>query len=163
VWTGLIWCRIGSSDRLLWTRQYSQERSSGLYSEPDESSPYHAIFKINFNISSHLHLGLPSGFFTSGLGMYHISSECHMSRCWWQLAVLDDEKCAVLGTVCGCAGVRVCLPSLHLSSHFPPPTLSFGTMCYGRFLHDRFSARECIVRETATLRVLILVTLRAVT
>jgi hypothetical protein len=45
----------------------SQEPSTGPYPKPDRSSPYHLFLsKIHFNISSHLRLGLPSGFFPSG-------------------------------------------------------------------------------------------------
>jgi hypothetical protein len=40
----------------------SQEPTIGLYSEPHESCPHSQNpFKIDFILSSHLHLGLPSG------------------------------------------------------------------------------------------------------
>jgi hypothetical protein len=45
----------------------SQEPSTSLYPEPDQSSTYHIILsKIDFNIVHHLCLGLPSGLFPSG-------------------------------------------------------------------------------------------------
>jgi hypothetical protein len=45
----------------------SQEPSTGLYSEPDESNPYHPSYLRSILIlSTHLRLGLPSGLFRSG-------------------------------------------------------------------------------------------------
>jgi hypothetical protein len=47
----------------------SQEPSTGPYPEPDRSSPYHPILsKIHFNI--YLHLGLPSGLFSSSFLLF---------------------------------------------------------------------------------------------
>jgi hypothetical protein len=43
----------------------SQGPSTGLYPEPDQSSPYHPILSILI-LSSHLRLSHPSGLFTSG-------------------------------------------------------------------------------------------------
>jgi hypothetical protein len=44
----------------------SQEPSTGPYTEPDRSSPYHPILFLHFNIL-HSRLGLASGLFPSGL------------------------------------------------------------------------------------------------
>jgi hypothetical protein len=50
----------------------SQEPSNGPYPEPDRSSPYHTIpshpisLRSILILSTHLHLGLPSGLFPSG-------------------------------------------------------------------------------------------------
>jgi hypothetical protein len=42
----------------------SQELSTGLYPEPDQSNPI--LYKIHFNIAHPPMLGLPSGLFPSG-------------------------------------------------------------------------------------------------
>jgi hypothetical protein len=47
----------------------SQKPSTGPYSGPDESSPYHRNLSLSRSIlilSTHLHLGLPSGLIPSG-------------------------------------------------------------------------------------------------
>jgi hypothetical protein len=47
----------------------SQELSTCIYPEPDQSSPQHSILSLKRSIlmlSIHLHLGLPSGLFLSG-------------------------------------------------------------------------------------------------
>jgi hypothetical protein len=48
--------------------QCSQQLSTGPYPEPDESSPYPYTISLRFILilSTHLHLGLPSGLFSSG-------------------------------------------------------------------------------------------------
>jgi len=47
---------------------FSQEPTIGPYTEPDELSPHlpNLFLLRSFLISSHLHLGLPSGLFPSG-------------------------------------------------------------------------------------------------
>jgi hypothetical protein len=44
---------------------HSQVLSTCPYPEPDQSSPHHPILSV-FVLSTHLRLGLPSGFFASG-------------------------------------------------------------------------------------------------
>jgi hypothetical protein len=50
----------------------SQEYSTDLYSEPDQSSPYHPYLRSIFILSSHLRLGLPNGLFTCLSHQNHI-------------------------------------------------------------------------------------------
>jgi hypothetical protein len=73
----------------------SQEPSTDPYPEPDQSSPYHphpiALQSI-FTLSTHLHLGLPSGLFPSGFPtniLYaFLFSPIHVT-CHDQLILLD--------------------------------------------------------------------------
>jgi len=46
----------------------SQDPTTGLYPEPDESSPHRLTiyYNIHSSISYHLHLGLPTGLFPLG-------------------------------------------------------------------------------------------------
>jgi hypothetical protein len=51
----------------------SQERPTGPNPEPYQSSPYRLIISLlrsNLILSTHLHLGLPSGLFSSGFSTY---------------------------------------------------------------------------------------------
>jgi hypothetical protein len=62
---------------------YSQEPSTGSYSELDQSSPDYPTLRSILILSTHLRLGLASGLFPSGFPttiLYAFLFSCYMPR-----------------------------------------------------------------------------------
>jgi hypothetical protein len=88
----------------------SQEPSTDPYPETDRSNPYHPILRSILILSTHLHVGLPSGLFLSGFptNILHtflvspISATCpaHLILLHLIILIMFGEEYKLLKSLC---------------------------------------------------------------